>query len=55
MAWKLIRSEVCSVDTDGNELLCGELLGDTEAKAQRRHKPTKKPNKGQESPFSAKI
>ncbi|MBE6847751.1 MAG: hypothetical protein E7503_06445 [Ruminococcus sp.] len=31
MAWKLIRSEVCSVDTEGNELLCGELLCDTEA------------------------
>ncbi len=31
MAYKIIHSEVCSVDTDGEELIYGELLCDTEA------------------------
>lgn len=29
MAWQMTQSEVRSVDTDGNELLCAELLCDT--------------------------
>lgn len=31
MAWKMIHSEVRSVDTDGKELIYGELLCDTES------------------------
>ncbi len=30
MAYKLIHSEVCSVDTSGEDLIYGELLCDTE-------------------------